>query len=363
MSRGMTVGLVFLSLLAAASAGAVDRVVVMEHFTNANCSYCATYEQNIKNFVANHGERIIVVQYHTDWPWYYDPFQWDNRVENNARVGFYGVTGVPHIILDGRTEPVYGYTPARLEAGWDEVADVPCQIIINLSGHYDPTRDGTGTVIAEIILTEEITGAATDLRVMMAICENGIHYSAPNGVSLHHWVMRDIFPSTGGVPITFSGVYPETLTVIEEFAVDSSWRYHANSDSCYIACFVQNQGSRPKIKQGAMIRLDKFRPTSVASDEGFAAVSRALGQNFPNPCNPMTTIPVSLDHEAAVALGIYDVEGRLVRKLAESVFPAGIRPIQWDGRDDLGRRVSSGIYYCRFESEGVSEARKMVVIR
>jgi hypothetical protein len=206
-----------------------------------------------------------------------------------------------------------------------------------------------------------MTGASDDLRVMMAVCEDGIHYNAANGITLHSWVMRDVFPSTDGVPISFSGVYPETVWVTEDFTIDDTWIYHADAESCYIACFVQNFGSREKIKQGARIRMNKFVPSAVASEALAAPGSRSLGQNF--PCNPATTIPLSLDRASAVSLGIYDVEGRKVRELVQSVLPAGTHPIEWDGLDDLGRRVASGIYYCRFESEGIAEARKLVVIR
>jgi hypothetical protein len=90
----------------------------------------------------------------------------------------------------------------------------------------------------------------------------------------------------------------------------------------------------------------------------------ALYQNVPNPFNPTTQIRYDVPpSRGAVQLRIYDVSGRLVRTLVDGIEPAGRQSTTWDGRDDRGRRVATGVYFYRFDAAGFSETRKMVVVK
>ena len=57
-----------------------------------------------------------------------------------------------------------------------------------------------------------------------------------------------------------------------------------------------------------------------------------------------------------------DLRGKLVRTLMSQECPAGSHSVDWNGRDDLGRRVASGVYFCRLSAPGVSETRKMILV-
>jgi hypothetical protein len=88
-----------------------------------------------------------------------------------------------------------------------------------------------------------------------------------------------------------------------------------------------------------------------------------LDQNYPNPFNPETTIPYRLTRQSRVELGVYDISGRQIRTLVESIQSAGWQRAVWDAKDDRGHRVASGVYFCRLEVDGVAEKHKMVLIR
>jgi len=89
-----------------------------------------------------------------------------------------------------------------------------------------------------------------------------------------------------------------------------------------------------------------------------------LWQNSPNPFNPTTSIRYSVAREgAAVSLRVYDVAGRRVATLVEGPGGAGDHVALWNGRDDSGRPVASGIYFSRLFVDGWSEARKMVLLK
>ncbi len=88
-----------------------------------------------------------------------------------------------------------------------------------------------------------------------------------------------------------------------------------------------------------------------------------LNPNVPNPFNPMTKISFDLSQGGAVRLGIYDVRGSLVRRLVGENLTAGSHTVAWDGTDDGGRSVSSGVYLYRLESPTGVQERKMVLVR
>ena len=90
--------------------------------------------------------------------------------------------------------------------------------------------------------------------------------------------------------------------------------------------------------------------------------------NFPNPLNPETWIPYQLAEPAHVRIRIYDVAGHLVRELDFGEQPAGTylsrqRAAYWDGRNDMGEVVSSGVYFYTLEAGDYRTTRRMAVIR
>ena len=88
-----------------------------------------------------------------------------------------------------------------------------------------------------------------------------------------------------------------------------------------------------------------------------------LAQNYPNPFNPATTIEFRLPAECMVRLRIYNMLGRLVRTLEDRRMTAGEYIVRWDGEDDSGRTLGSGIYFLRIEAGEFSQARRMVLLK
>jgi hypothetical protein len=90
-----------------------------------------------------------------------------------------------------------------------------------------------------------------------------------------------------------------------------------------------------------------------------------LSQNYPNPFNPATTIQfgVPANFRGRAELRIYNVKGELVRSLYEGAVTPGIHSYRWDGTNDNGRQVTSGIYFCRFVCGTERMTKKMVLLR
>jgi hypothetical protein len=99
-------------------------------------------------------------------------------------------------------------------------------------------------------------------------------------------------------------------------------------------------------------------------EQGTPARPTALHGGHPNPFNPATSIRFDLGTAGAVTVKIYDESGRLVRTLLDDErLGAGRHELSWDGRDDGGASLASGIYLYRFEADGVTETRKLALVK
>jgi hypothetical protein len=92
-------------------------------------------------------------------------------------------------------------------------------------------------------------------------------------------------------------------------------------------------------------------------------VTRGLGNAFPNPFNPMTRMTFGVDRPSATKLRIYDVTGRLVRVLVDDYLSPGEHVATWDGRNDRGESVASGVYIASFAAGNITQSRKLLVLR
>ncbi len=89
----------------------------------------------------------------------------------------------------------------------------------------------------------------------------------------------------------------------------------------------------------------------------------ALNQNFPNPFNPRTSIRFALPSAAHVKLEVYNILGQRVSVLLDEWREVGHHTVVWDGRDNNGRGVASGVYFYRIEAEGFRDSKKMLLLK
>ncbi|TKJ40992.1 hypothetical protein CEE36_09000, partial [candidate division TA06 bacterium B3_TA06] len=82
-----------------------------------------------------------------------------------------------------------------------------------------------------------------------------------------------------------------------------------------------------------------------------------------NPFKLSTDIYYSLAHSGLVNLKVYDVSGRPVKTLSSGIKASGYYAITWDGRDDLGRAVATGVYFIRMEAGNHTATRKLIRVR
>ncbi len=120
---------------------------------------------------------------------------------------------------------------------------------------------------------------------------------------------------------------------------------------------VNNPGAAPPLKPQFAQPIHLVLPLETA-----------LAQNYPNPFNPETWIPFDLAEPGQVTIEIYDIRGRQVRALHLGWLPVGSyferdKAAHWDGRNDVGERVASGVYFYRFITPTFQRTKRMVILK
>lgn len=104
--------------------------------------------------------------------------------------------------------------------------------------------------------------------------------------------------------------------------------------------------------------------TSVPDDNAHSAPERfALYQNYPNPFNPTTTIWYALPKSSHVTLQIINLQGQVVRTLVDGSRSARVHQVTWDGNNDQGQRIASGIYLYRLQAGDISKTMRLILLK
>jgi hypothetical protein len=103
--------------------------------------------------------------------------------------------------------------------------------------------------------------------------------------------------------------------------------------------------------------------TGISETDEEKKFSFSLSQNFPNPFNPITSIQFSLPVSGRVSLKIYNLAGQEVRILVDEEKRKGEHEVFWDGKDNSGKAVASGIYFYHIRAKNFTETKKMVLLK
>jgi len=127
-------------------------------------------------------------------------------------------------------------------------------------------------------------------------------------------------------------------------------------------CFDLAPINTPNFMVGTDIGV--FLATNLTStdDQQIETVSFVDLSNYPNPFNPSTTINFSIKNDSNVELSIYNLKGQKIKTLAHNDFTKGSHSIVWNGDDESGKSVSSGIYYYKLKINGKTEAVKKCLL-
>jgi len=114
---------------------------------------------------------------------------------------------------------------------------------------------------------------------------------------------------------------------------------------------------------GGRIDMGAYEWQGTLIDDNLIPLIAKLNQNYPNPFNPTTTINYSLKERSKVSLNIFNIKGQKVKQLVSEQLSAGQHTVIWNGRDDNGKSVSSGIYFYKLKTDYYEKTRKMILMK
>lgn len=230
------------------------------------------------------------------------------------------------------------------------VEDIPSQ-----SGQIDFTIDWWSAKMHGPILNVNPAGAVNQYLSL----ENGI-LSGNYGV-FHAAKAKIVYLDKAGQVL---GTGQEmNVTPLENFEYSESIVVPENTDRLELQVCTPDGKPFGVLDESTLENLTRIEKSGYNLPEVFV-----LSQNAPNPFNPRTEIHFDLLDAGHTCLSLYDVNGRIVRSLADGYFTAGGHNLVWDGRNDTGHDAPSGIYFYRLRFTGQNHesavlTRKMTLIR
>jgi hypothetical protein len=249
------------------------------------------------------------------------------------------------------------------------------------SGYYKIFASGDTTYASRYYNNDSTWATADSVSVTAPDSATGKDFSLEVGGSISGYVYGE-----GGVPLSgasvivygFFDLWP--VYKYTETSVDGSYKIGGLHTGKYlvlalIECDQMWYNNKPYWSPPDSVPVTmpdntpsiNFNFPSAVEDEETQTASRPaefeLTQNYPNPFNPETKIKYALKRTGHVTLNIYNILGEKVKTLLDRDQSAGFYQIDWDGKNDIGKPVSSGIYLYKLEVNGFSEAKKMLLLK
>jgi photosystem II stability/assembly factor-like uncharacterized protein len=114
---------------------------------------------------------------------------------------------------------------------------------------------------------------------------------------------------------------------------------------------------------GTIIKMSKDSLVGARNNSKQIPIAYSLEQNYPNPFNSSTIIKYDLKEDVQVSIKVYDILGRLVKTLIFDFQNAGFKSINWDGKNDNGQFVASGLYFCKITAGDFKDVKKFILIK
>ena len=228
---------------------------------------------------------------------------------------------------DGNSEVYYKqYVPGT---GWDAV---DTRLTVNTSTQFEPQVDAD--------LMDNVYVVWTDLRNGSA--NPDIYYMERKGTWGPETPLVSAASDTSNSVQHFPGITHDA----------TGYTYVTWTDERLPASSGKNKEAFYKVGFG-FVTAAPVTPTPLTR----------LLRNYPNPFNPKTTIDFALDKDAQTSIRVFDVQGRMVRTLVDSYLSAGRRSVTWDGVDDQGAPVASGVYFLRLQAGGDFSSRTVNLLK
>jgi FlgD Ig-like domain len=143
----------------------------------------------------------------------------------------------------------------------------------------------------------------------------------------------------------------------DQFEIQGSYEFPVETHNCF---FDYDNNKTYTIGR---YNVQEYSCDFVSVDDHQIPVVKANLTNYPNPFNPSTNISYNITADSKVDLKVYNMKGQLVKTLVSSNQTAGVHTVTWNGTDNTGRQVGSGLYFYKMNAGKYSSTKKMIMLK
>lgn len=316
------------------------RVTLIEEATNASCVPCAAQNPTFEHYLTapTNIDRIIPIIYHGNWPGR-DVMNQANPTMHNALIQYYGITGVPTAVINGKI-------PKKVNASYDgapsdtvalENAVKAAVGVSPLSIQISEQVNGTNVTVDVVVSS---VNAVSSKKLRIAVVE-GFHYyssAGTNGEKNFYYIVRQMLPSQNGLDLSLNG--GETKTATQSFSYDAAW----TADEIYVVAFVQDdvtkeilQANSDKIKLNlqSTSAVTILNSTTNQPGEFDATISTPLTGDYTVTINPV--LPNGWSSEVKINGAAVTSGSKFNLKKEDAPAPIVINITPADSKNRLGK--------------------------
>jgi len=307
----------------------VTQNVVVEHFTNTNCSVCASRNPGFYSNL-NAKPEVWHIAYHPSAPYASCFFSMQNKIENDDRTKYYGIFGsTPRLVIQGKAIAASAnYSDASI---FDPYLNKTSPIQISTS----VTKKGEDSLQVEIVISTKAVHSLGNLNLFAGLVEKRVDYNANNGEQIHHDVFRKSLFEPIGKSVVLSTTVQDSITF--SFVIYKAPNWAANR--LYTMAILNKESDKSLVQAG------RSEPTIVSAlDKQFVSDFNI----YPNPAS--NYIEVEKGNLTKGTISIFSVQGKQIFK--EENFEGGNINIAG---------ILPGIYFVKYEASGLEQIKKIVV--
>ncbi len=333
---------------------AYPRVVLYETFTSSTCAPCKPGNENFENVMVNVPDsQYASVKYQMSWPGDGDPYYTD---EGGVRRGYYGVSSVPRLEIDGGYD---GNSNSFEMADHEGAFEVPAYVQINAEYQIWPDSQ-TVKVCATVEAMKNLGNRTLYIAITESTTKNNVE---SNGETEFYNVMKKMLPDANGQTIAISDGMHEKICETYTFQGDYRLPNNANDpidhsiehsvesfDSLLAVVWIQNDDNKLVLNSANAKKVDEF--TTVNEITNTVTNTKI----YPNPATDEVNIEFILESSDNIQIRIFDVTGKVVMNVPVRSYAAGTNRLTLDTD-----KLTSGVYHIEVLSNEGSTVKKLIV--
>ncbi len=303
----------------------VPKKVIVEHFTNTKCSFCASRNPGFySNYNAQAGAIHLAI--HPSSPYSACVLSMHNAVENDARTNYYGIYGsTPRLVIQGiAISAGANYSSASIFAPYLGQQS-PASIKITQSKY------GNDSIRSRVVIKTEANHSLPSLRLFVALAEDTLNYTGSNGEPVHYDVFRKSLTGAAGVNITLPTTIGDSVVYTMSSTVNGAW----NFSRIFTLAILQETASKAVVQAQKILANSNSITTGISEFDFF-------NSNIKVYSSQKTVYINQSKFSENLTFTICDLSGRILSNKA----------IDTDAEQLDLNELSSGIYLYTIKSEG-----------